>query len=59
MSYGETEQIEKIKMSSGRGKSRSGTERFLKKSKNRVERRRAKQNPECTPQYNRYAGWQY
>jgi len=29
----------------------------LKQSKNRTERRRARRDPECVPQYRRYEGW--
>ena len=36
----------------------SGYHRFIKKQKLRIERRRAKQNPECAPAYSRYAGWE-
>lgn len=32
--------------------------RFLKREKARKERRRAKKNPECTPAYARYSGWE-
>lgn len=32
--------------------------RFLKRAKNRAERRRAKQDPECVPGYGRYHGWE-
>ena len=33
--------------------------RWNKKAKVRRERRRARQDPECIPQYNRYRGWLY
>lgn len=36
---------------------RSGWEVYLKRRKARSERRRARQNPEATPAYNRYWGW--
>lgn len=32
--------------------------RFLKRLKSRRERRRAKQNPECRPGYNRHNGYE-
>jgi hypothetical protein len=32
---------------------------FLKKSKTREERRKAKLDPECQPTYNKYQGWEY
>jgi len=31
---------------------------WLKKKKNKVERRRARLNPEAVPQYGRYSGWE-
>lgn len=38
---------------------RSGGTRFMKLSKNRRERRRAKMQPDCVPEYKRFAGWEY
>ena len=35
-----------------------GSGRYLKKEKNRSERRRAKQDPECDPSYGKYSGWE-
>lgn len=32
--------------------------RYIKRLKNRIERRRAKENPECLPTYRRYTGWE-
>jgi hypothetical protein len=32
---------------------------IYKKIKHRRERRRAKVDPECTPEYNRYDGWEW
>ena len=32
--------------------------RWLKKYKNRIERRRAKRNPECVPGYGFYRGYE-
>ncbi len=42
------------------GKSRraGGYHQFIKRRKNRVERRRAKHDPECQPGYGRYRGWE-
>jgi hypothetical protein len=33
--------------------------KWVKRKKHRVERRRAKQNPECIPCYRKYKGWQF
>lgn len=30
---------------------------FVKKKKRRIERRRARQDPEVQPTYNKYGGW--
>jgi len=35
-----------------------GYHRFIKRRKNRVERRAAKRNPECIPGYKRYSGYE-
>jgi|APGre2960657404_1045060.scaffolds.fasta_scaffold878139_1 hypothetical protein len=35
-----------------------GYHQFLKRRKNRVERRKAKRDPEAAPTYRRYAGWE-
>lgn len=32
--------------------------RFIKRLKNRLERRKAKHNPECLPSYGKYRGWE-
>jgi len=37
---------------------RASYHRSLKRRKNRLERRRARLNPECVPGYGRYAGWE-
>lgn len=37
---------------------RSRYHSWLKKAKNRVERRKAKRNPECQHGYRRYNGWE-
>lgn len=68
MSYGLAEQREYIMNrwsfglnpnKSWRKKRRSAETRFLKISKNRVERRRAKQDPECPPMYGRFRGYEW
>lgn len=38
---------------------RSGRTVYMKKTKARFERRKAKQNPECFPTYNKYRGWEW
>jgi hypothetical protein len=38
---------------------RSGRYKFMKRSKAKFERRKAKLNPECFPTYNKYRGWEY
>lgn len=42
------------------GKSRraGGGHQFIKRKKRRIERHRAKKNPETPPAYNRYRGWE-
>lgn len=40
------------------GRSGGKYHRFVKKQKNRLERRRAKRNPECIPGYNKHNGWE-
>jgi len=37
---------------------RANYHKWLKRQKARAERRKAKQNPECTPTYGRYKGWE-
>jgi hypothetical protein len=32
--------------------------KFIKRQKNRIERRRAKHNPDCVPAYGKYKGWE-
>jgi hypothetical protein len=32
---------------------------YLKKSKKRMERRKAKLDPECQATYNKFQGWEY
>ena len=37
----------------------SSWRRWYKKTKTRRERRRAKTNPECFPEYKRFHGWEF
>lgn len=46
----------KVEQADGQGGTKN--HRFLKKRKVRVERRRAKVNPECTPGYGKYRGYE-
>jgi len=36
----------------------SNYHRFIKKQKHRVERRKAKKNPQCSPGYGKYRGYE-
>lgn len=47
-----------IEKADGRWTRPRGYHRFIKRKKARAERRRAKANPECTPCYGRYRGWE-
>lgn len=40
------------------GSSKSKYHGFLKRAKRRLERRRARHNPECIPGYGRYTGYE-
>ena len=42
-----------------RKRSRSAWRGYYKAMKNRRERRRARLNPKCVPEYKRYKGWEY
>lgn len=42
----------------GHSKRRNGYHQFIKRRKNRIERRRAKVNPEIHPTYGKYRGWE-
>jgi hypothetical protein len=44
--------------STGAGRRKGNYHRHLKRYKNRIERRRAKEDPECVPRYGRYQGWE-
>lgn len=51
--------VEKADGKSKAGKRRkSNYHRFLKKEKNKIERRKAKSDPECAPTYGVYRGWE-
>ena len=45
-----------VEQADGRGG--NSYHRFLKRRKNRIERKRAKQNPDCVPGYGRYSGYE-
>lgn len=60
MSYG-AQQIEHLfdrRKPGGEGHT-DAFRRANKKNKIRKERRRAKEDPECHPQYRKYDGWEY
>jgi len=66
MSYGVGDQIERkltARMYEGlpawRQPRRSAYTSYLKLAKHRRERRRAKLDVECIPQYRRYKGWEW
>lgn len=42
----------------GHSKRGRGYHQFIKRKKNRSERRKAKQNPEAPPTYGKYRGWE-
>lgn len=46
----------KVEKADGSGGSKRHTE--IKKRKNRLERKAAKQDPECQPGYGKYRGWE-
>ena len=49
----------KVEQADGRGSKRKGSfHTHLKKQKRRVERRKAKTNPECPPAYGKYSGYE-
>jgi len=49
---------DKVKGEQADGASGGHYHRFLKKYKLRIERRRAKRNPECLPAYRKYRGYE-
>ena len=55
MSLGKAEQIDKGPLRKFLKKCRQ--KKYHRKLKVRTERRRAKRDPECNPQYNKYKGW--
>ena len=60
MSYKLGDQIERGKFCFNPSKpwqQRNSSYKYDKKMKARRERRRAKINPECTPEYKRFHGW--
>jgi hypothetical protein len=61
MALGRTEQIDKDqdRYFSTEKALRRFSHRKIKKWKHRRERRRAKTYPECHPEYNKYAGWEW
>jgi len=42
----------------GKSKRAGGYHQWLKRQKARIERRRAKRDPECRPGYGKYRGWE-
>jgi len=42
----------------GKSKRGDGYHQFLKRRKNRIERRKAKLNPKSQPTYGKYDGWE-
>lgn len=50
--------IPSIEKADGRSKRGDAYHQFLKRRKNRSERRRARENPECIPAYGRYKGYE-
>lgn len=57
MSHGMSEKADGSSRS-GAGRRKGQYHKFLKRYKNRIERRRAKENPECQPWYGKYKGWE-
>lgn len=51
------ERVPKVEMADGPGGRKGHT--YIKNRKNRLERRKAKQHPDCTPTYRRYRGYEY
>jgi len=61
MSYGKSQQIERHMDAPKKGGEhrQSAFRQCLKKGKIKRERIRAKLDPECFPEYRKYAGWEY
>lgn len=53
-----TERAPSGEQADGKSRHPDGYHRYLKKSKLRKERRRARQNPECLPCYRKYRGYE-
>jgi hypothetical protein len=61
MALGRTEQIDKDhdkRFTTGKREKRYSHKK-IKKMKHKYERHRAKADPECHPEYNKYAGWEW
>ena len=52
------DRVAKVEQADGKSTHPNGYHKFLKRKKVRLERRRAKENPECIPAYNRYQGYE-
>ena len=50
--------IGKVEQADGGGHRAGSCHSYLKKIKRRIERRRAKKDPECTPGYGKYRGYE-
>ena len=59
MAQGGGEQIENEMKRRGRHGECNHSAKSIKQAKHRVERRRAKQDPECQSAYRKYSGWMY
>jgi len=50
--------IGKVEQADGKSRRAGNAHQYLKRQKNRIERRRAKKDPECTPEYGKYRGYE-
>jgi len=50
--------MRKVMQADGKSKRAGGCHQYLKRLKNRTERRRAKRDPECAPAYGKYHGYE-
>jgi hypothetical protein len=50
--------MKNVEQADGKSKRGDGYHQFLKRQKRRLERRRAKQDPEAQPTYGKYAGYE-
>ena len=48
----------KVECADGKSRRAGSWHKFLKRMKNRSERRREKRDAECHPGYGKYSGWQ-